>query len=608
VAGALSSSSDTMSPATRGVPAHAAHLARWCLYAIAGLVPLVTASLIGAAPLTHDVSELPKVVVVRVLALLAVGAWAVAASASGRLRWHPAVAVLVAWLAWVAFVALRSDAPLVSLLGAHGRLGGVATLAVYPLLALAGLQLLATDAGLRGFARAVSVGAVPVALHALAQAFGADPFTYLISPAFEIGAGRAFATMGNPVFLGGYLVLVGPLAVVTALADEDVRFRAVGIAATVMVPGALVATSTRSAWLAALVQLVIALAIVRPWRLQVPLRGWLAAAGGAFAALLVAVASAAGPGAVVDRVGTALAAAGSGGERLLIWRSLLAAVAEKPVVGWGPDRVGIAFEAHRLAEHAERFAAFSADNAHMWPLELAVTTGIVGAVLALAVWVWALAGSTRPVWARGSESSPWVAAVWIALAGYAVHLGFSVAVVASQAIAWVLVGALLARDKRTRAVTVHATALRLGGGALALVALAAVVWGFVLLRADSAYLEYRARFNGIRTGDVVAPAREAAALSPADLTYASGVGLAYLTRSESLQDSDREGAKRDAQAAEDAFAAALKIEPADWFAWLELARAREALGDEAGAKAALKRAAEAAPESPLVRFRAEQSQ
>lgn len=608
MAGALSSASDTVSPATRGVPAYAARLARWCLYAIAALVPLVTTSLIGAAPLTHDVSELPKVVVVRVVALLAVGAWAVAASASGRLRWHPAVVVLAAWLAWVAFVALRADAPLVSLLGAHGRLGGVATLAVYPLLAFAGLQLLASETGLRGFARAASVGAVPVALHALAQAFGVDPFTYLISPAFEIGAGRAFATMANPVFLGGYLVLVGPLAIVTALADEDMRFRAVGIAAAVMVPGALVATSTRSAWLAVLVQIVLALAAVRPWRLHVPLRGWLTAAGGAFTAVLVAVASAAGPGAVIERVGSALASTGSGGERLLIWRSLLAAVAERPVFGWGPDRVGVAFEAHRLAEHAARFAAFSADNAHMWPLELAVTTGVAGAVLVLAVWVWALVGSARTAWAPSDESSPWVAAVWIALAGYAVHLGFSVAVVASQAIAWVLVGSLIARDARTRAVTVGATMLKFGGGALALVATAAAVWGFVLLRADSAYLEYRARFNGVRTGDVVAPAREAAALSPADLTYASGVGLAYLTRSESLRDSDREGAKRDAHAAEDAFEAALDIEPADWFAWLELARAREALGDEAGAKAALKRAAEVAPRSPLVRFRAEQSQ
>jgi len=63
---------------------------------------------------------------------------------------------------------------------------------------------------------AALLGSVPVLLYALVQWAGADPIAW----GFDVRA-RVHGTIGGPIFLGGYLVMVLPLT----LAACSVRWR-----------------------------------------------------------------------------------------------------------------------------------------------------------------------------------------------------------------------------------------------------------------------------------------------------------------------------------------------------------------------------------------------
>jgi O-antigen ligase len=159
-----------------------------------------------------------KEYLLRFLVILMAGAWAMRLGATGwppggpdllgLPRRGPALPV-AAYAAAVLVATAASIAPALSFRGSLAWLQGASTtlthVAFFALLA-SGLR---TPAQVGRVLTLVPLASLPVALYAIAQQLGWDPLVHAGPP--DIVRWRARSTLGNHVFLGGYLVMVMPL-------------------------------------------------------------------------------------------------------------------------------------------------------------------------------------------------------------------------------------------------------------------------------------------------------------------------------------------------------------------------------------------------------------
>jgi tetratricopeptide (TPR) repeat protein len=120
---------------------------------------------------------------------------------------HPLVFFVVALGGAYALSSLLSIMPSLSLFGLYKRAQGMIAISCYLILFLATASELRSTSQLRRLQFAFVLTAFPIAGYTILQHFNIDPL-----PWQSIG-GRASATMGNPIFLGGYLIMVIPLTV-----------------------------------------------------------------------------------------------------------------------------------------------------------------------------------------------------------------------------------------------------------------------------------------------------------------------------------------------------------------------------------------------------------
>jgi O-antigen ligase len=209
---------------------------------------------------------------------------------------------------------------------------------------------------------------------------------------------RAMGLLGNPVHLAALLAATAGYVTWQARGERGWRWALalVGIAV------ALQLTGSRAGLAVALVIVVVLLAR-RPQTLVV------AAVALALGTALGTVLSPNRGSASTARLASGVSAQGYS-SRVQNWVSATSAIAERPLLGWGPGSYGPAVMRHRplavaQGEGPDKFFA----DAHNFVVEIATTTGLMG-LIAAASWV-ALAG----IGARG----PWVAFV---LGAAALHL------------------------------------------------------------------------------------------------------------------------------------------------------------------------------------------
>ena len=272
--------------------------------------------------------------------------------ALGALRW-PLVAAAAAALA----AGLLTAAPAATLAGAYGRYESLP-------MRLAYLGLLVGAAWLGERRRTVAaflLGCGLASIEALYQAA-----THALP--------RADGNLGNANLLGALLAMALLLAIDRALGAEAPARRAwLGLAA--LLAAGLAASTSRSAWLGAVAGLGVLVAFrVRPGRL------WLTAAAG-----LAAVAAAA---ALIALTPLRALNDDTGEARLGVWHDAVAVIAERPVLGWGEDAMGLVFGRHQTGDWGP---GHNFDRAHSMPLDLAATQGVLGLAACtalLGVWWW----------------------------------------------------------------------------------------------------------------------------------------------------------------------------------------------------------------------------
>jgi O-antigen ligase len=518
-------------------PIRSGDAAVWVLAATVAIVSLVNANLtgigIGRFPLLYDSAELPRLAVSLVLIPLVWALWfASRPAADTGLRTSVAGALLISLAVWGAASAIMSPHRALAVLGQSERLEGVVTLALYAAAFGIGLQVVRRASDTRRILIGLCAGAGAGAVYGIAQFLGFDPTDHTLD-AFSFDPHRAFSTFGNPNFFAGLLVLALPCALALASSAKRRAARIASLAVAVAMAVALFATFTRGAWLGAFVGVVVFAIAALPGQRAGTARPYLAAAGIALA--LIAAASllaSSSETSLTGRLADLFDQQGSVAERALVAQTAAAALSTSPVIGSGPDTFLAAFRLHRLDEYAELFGATSQmNNAHSWPLQYAVTLGVVGSGLlcaALGFGLWTTRKALRSV--DPSSDRIVLVGAWAGCLGFCVHMLTSVAVLGATIPFWVVLGALQAPWATPRPLPRWAPAAgTAGAAAVCCVALGAAG---LLVSADAVYLRSRLAFHGEIDGDPALMASVAAARNPLSVKYRRGAADVAIARVE----------------------------------------------------------------------------
>ena len=234
--------------------------------------------------------------------------------------------------------------------------------------------------------------------------------------------GRLRSTLANPAVLASFVLLVGPLCAAAAVSGH--RWRWAGLVACALGGAMLVGAQTRGAILAFAATAVV-FAVVRASGRSRP---WVLAAVGAVLA--------------------ATAAVGRWGEigfgfrgRVAIWEVAGETIADKPLLGAGPEMFLVEYSERVGADTVREFGRYgTTDRAHSALLDLAVSSGVPAALLYLAV----LAALGVAAAKAMASPRPAAAALGAGVLAYALQQQVFFPHPATDAVFWLLAGMLAA--------------------------------------------------------------------------------------------------------------------------------------------------------------------
>ena len=353
---------------------------------------------------TYDQYVLPKLLAARALlfALLFLLVLRGVAEGGLRVRRTSLDLALLAFLASAALSTVFAYNVNVAIFGTYSRYDGLLTTLTYVALFWLAVQTIDSRAQARALVRVAVASAYVAAAVALVQA---------LTDTYRLGDIQpAVGSLGNANVTGAFLAMVCPLAYLELSQASTWPGRVIASNALIVIVLALLLTLSRSAWLGAGLGAGVLAVTGRSRRTRLGL------AGGLIALSAVVVVSGLLPNPLTTkleyRVGTVFDL-GSWGPRLPIWKDSLQLIASRPILGYGPDNVGLVYPRFQTGEWAmtRSGAELQIDKAHAEILQVAATQGIVGAL----AYIFVLGAFVRSFW-RGprDDASTALFAGWVA--------------------------------------------------------------------------------------------------------------------------------------------------------------------------------------------------
>jgi O-antigen ligase len=363
---------------------HLSTTGRLVIILFAGAFPLI----VLPSTLVNDTDILPKVLLARAvvitLALLCVARAAIA----GRINLRrtpldlPAAAIVLS----AGLSTLVSVNPTLSMNGSYTRYEGLITIATYAGLLWLSVQFVVTrDQGRRAL-RAMLIGAALECLLASAQSLSTSAGTSLgafgeTATTFG-GVARALGTMANANNLAIWLAMLLPVAAGEALSARSRWARPVAVLLAALMAVTLALTFGRGAWVGAACGMVLTAALHLS-RASLRRAAIAVAAALGVVVVLAAAVSVAGRDLGVPLLSTlgerllslANPASGSGSTRLHLYSDTLGIVAQRPLVGFGPDTFGLVDPSRASGNWTPGVVI---DKAHSDILQVAATQGLLG--------------------------------------------------------------------------------------------------------------------------------------------------------------------------------------------------------------------------------------
>lgn len=231
------------------------------------------------------------------------------------------------------------------------------------------------------------VGSIPAALFAVMQWLGVQPGVWR-----SLYGGRVFGTLGNPIFLGGYLLMLIPLTLARLTTRSQNLERGLYLVVLVLQGGALVLTLSRGPWLGLAGGLVF---LALAWAAVNRRRGLALGIVGIVVALVVVVGGlnlppvrdslATAPSAIRRLSQLADVGAGStGAVRLTLWDAAARVMSVEPLrlpMGYGPETglITLTANASSILRYQDR-PDVSPDRSHNENFDRLIETGLLGLI------------------------------------------------------------------------------------------------------------------------------------------------------------------------------------------------------------------------------------
>ena len=357
-----------------------------------------------------------------------------AAHSDGRARWafrSSHVLIVCLYLVTVALSTIFGVAPLVSLFGSFYNQMGLMTHLCF-LTCFLGLVIGigASEARLQRALWAVAMTGLLVAAYALIQFSGRDPFLPHASYRFKTGSGfifRVLGTMGHADYLGNFLLYTTLPSAALALATRS-RLRWLALFAAALSIIAITCSGTRGAWAGLAVGLFTFVVLEMRGSLSgllgKPRRLILAASITCIAitASIWAVSLSPMSSSIAVRACALIAEGANGAGRVLLWRDSIKMIPRFAITGAGPEGFRKAFLAYKSQELARLAPEINNESAHNSYLDAAISYGLPGAILYVAVIASSLSllfGARRRARSKGERVI--ATGIFSALASVAVH-------------------------------------------------------------------------------------------------------------------------------------------------------------------------------------------
>jgi len=362
----------------------------WSLIVLLAFVPLVI------NPGAFDFWYRPKIESVYALLAIAVAAWTLRVLVSReslQLQPNPMTLPLLFYVCAAILSTIFSIHVTLSLKGDMLRVEGLYTVLAYAGLVVLFINQVNTMELVGKLFLALIIGATLVSLYALVQYFGYDLTEHFFYRYWRRGPGVG-STIGNPNFLGKYLVLIIPIILSLCLKNDTCKTRMITGGSLAICFAALIATFTRASWLSMVIGFVLFFTLGLHNRL---LKGT-----GKRAVLLmilllgivvffnfyapeerenkVSSFKHKESGGVVKRTVSTVEFKGGRGiaTRLYVWKRALLLIKERPWLGYGLETFPIAFQQFNK-DYTERFNDFIVvDRAHNNYIDTAFALGLIG--------------------------------------------------------------------------------------------------------------------------------------------------------------------------------------------------------------------------------------
>ena len=368
------------------------------------------------------------------------------------LRGEPILWTLVAFLLAATLSAFFSPARIHSFFGDFERMGGVwawLNLALFFLL----LRTLRDQDWPWVLNFALAVGLF-VSVSAIVQHMQATPLPGSTDVA------PSLSTIGNSGLLAAYLLM--NLALAAYLACTSLRFRLLYLAAGAVNLLALIYAENRSTLLGLMLGAIVAAVIFATISTK-SRKKWIAPSAAAAFALMVcggaAIIRAFPTSSIAQHLPTVLQRlastnpAGSDESRTMQWRAAIEAFKDRPLLGYGLENHHLAWSAH-FDPDIQRIETEIFDRTHNQFLEVLATTGIVGTVAFLGIWL-AIGMTLVRAYRAGRISAASASVLWGLQVAYAIYLVFWF-VDLNSTMLWIMIAALIASRGTVGAVVLEA--------------------------------------------------------------------------------------------------------------------------------------------------------
>jgi len=449
---------------------------------VVGVMLLLFAIPLSFDPTAYDTFELPKITLFRILTIMVVFAWLVLSLKRGEfsVSSSPLNRPIAAFLGISIISTIFSRNPGVSLGGLYNfYFWGLGAIIGYVLLYIV-TSTVPEETDWEDMISAILIGSVAIIIYGFIQRQGIDILEWAESP-----RERIWSTLGNPNFLGAYLVMVIPLALSRFLnKNQKEEIRAILFFLTAALFAALSFTLSRASWLAIIIGSFIWAASLGKKMLKRK-SGWMFALAVVvvyFAFLFVLpYRGSRGEQAVVERAASTLdLTENSNRVRVAGWEVALQIVKRHPLLGTGLDTFKEAF----LQNMGPDFEPVAGKNiipfyAHNEFLQVASTMGLIGLVAYLWLWLTFIVEA----WRASRQSIGEEKLFWSGLLASGVTLliysQFHFSVLSTSLLFWFYLG-MLARRRKTlsfRIPTIFTSGLirKIGFAVFGLVALFLIV-------------------------------------------------------------------------------------------------------------------------------------